>query len=35
MSSLTPVRDDQFGNRKTFRSLDHALGLMVSHEVAA
>jgi hypothetical protein len=35
MSSLTPVRDDQFGNRETFRSLDHALGLMVSHEAAA
>jgi hypothetical protein len=35
MSSLTPVRDDQSGNRETFRSLDHALGLMVSHEVAA
>ena len=35
MSSLTPVRDDQSGNRETFRSLDHALGFMVSHEAAA
>jgi hypothetical protein len=35
MSSLTPVRDDQSGNRETFRSLDHALGLMVAHEAAA
>jgi hypothetical protein len=35
MSSLTPVRDDQSGNRETFRSLDHALGLMVPHEAAA
>jgi len=35
MSSLTPVRDDQFGNRETFRSLDHALDPMVSHDAAA
>jgi hypothetical protein len=35
MSSLTPVRDDQFGNRETFRSLDHALGAMVPHDAAA
>jgi hypothetical protein len=35
MSSLTPVRDDQSGNRETFRSLDHALDLMVSHDAAA
>jgi hypothetical protein len=35
MSSLTPVRDDQFGNRETLRSLDHALGFMVSHEAVA
>jgi hypothetical protein len=27
--------EDLYGNRETFRSLDHALGLMVSHEVAA
>jgi hypothetical protein len=35
MSSLTPVRDDQFGNRETFRSLDHTLDLMVSHDAAS
>jgi len=35
MSSLTPVRDDQIGDRETLRSLDPALGLMVAHEAAA
>ena len=35
MSSLTPVRDDQIGDRETFRSLDPALGFMVAHEAAA
>ena len=34
MSSLTPVRDDQ-STRETFRSLDHALDLMVPHDAAA
>jgi hypothetical protein len=36
MSILTPVRDDQSGNReRPFGLFDHALGLMVAHEAAA